>query len=313
MTKSSIEVGHTTLTEPNPNHICSLSSLIKALSVGVVSTSLYAQNSFFQNFDSQAAGSTATGLTTVVPSNATDRPGGLGAVIANQSTGDNALNLYDYSSGAISRISQNITASTLGQVSFEFQRNASITPADNLAALSLGLSSTAGFLFDIRLFNDGTVLIDRGLQGSGGSFTGSSVFAPSAFELPGTAFGVHTLSIYAYSDTPGSPTVPYRGPDSILRVLDPNSFVVFVDGNFITPTTGGTANGNFGMLGTASYSSPVSIDRFAMRTGVGSGVTGVDFVVDNIALYNQVPEASTGWAVLPTGLAFLAWRRLRRR
>jgi hypothetical protein len=303
----------TNLVKLDPSYPFSLSTALKVVSIGTVSASLCAQNSFFQNFDSQTPGSTATGFTTVAPANATDRPTGRGTVVVNQSTGDNALNFYDYSNSSSSRISQDFTPAALGQVSFEFQRNASIARVGDTAALAFGLASTDGFLFEVRLFNDGTILLNRGLQDSGGQYVGEDLFTPSAFEPSGTTFGAHTLNIYAYSAAPGSATVPYLGPDSILRFLDANSFVVFVDGNLITPTTGATANGNFGMLGSASYDTTENISRFGMRTGATLDVTGVDFVVDNIALYNQVPEASTGWAVLPTGLAFLAWRRLRRR
>ena len=43
-------------------------------------------------------------------------------------------------------------------------------------------------------------------------------------------------------------------------------------------------------------------------TTATTGLTGSGAVI-----VNQVPEASTGWALLPTGLALLAWRRLRSR
>lgn len=282
-----------------------------------------AQSSYSQNFDSQTPGNTATGFTEVRPVSATTGPTGLGAVIINQSLGDNALNLYDYASGGNARAQQDFTASSLAQVSLVFQRNADLainTSASSTQALYVafglngqGIETGANRLFEVRLYNNGQYRINRGIQDGSGNLSSTGLDTAGSFEASGTTFGTHTLHIYAHSGLPGDATVGYVGPDSVSRFLDANSFSVFINGTLISPTTGATANGNFGMLQSATYSTASDIGRFGLLTGGSSAVTGVDFVVDNILLFNQVPEASTGWALLPTGLALLAWRRRRNR
>ncbi len=279
-----------------------------------------AQSSYSQNFNSQTAGNTATGFTEVRPVAATPLPTGSGAVIINQSLGDNALNLYDYLDSGNARVQQDFTSSSLSQVSLEFQRNADISSPTSTQALYVafglngqGIESGANRHFEVRLYNNGQYRINRGIQDGSGNFSSTDLDTAGTFEASGTTFGTHTLHIYAHSGIAGDATVPYVGPDSVARLLDANSFSVFIDGAPISPTTGATANGNFGMLRELSYSTASNIGRFGLLTGGSSTVTGVDFVVDNILLFNQVPEASTGWALLPTGLALLAWRRLRSR
>jgi hypothetical protein len=282
-----------------------------------------AQSSYSQNFNSQTAGNTATGFTEVRPTTATSLPTGSGAVIINQSLGDNALNLYDYASGNNARAQQDITASSLAMVSLEFQRNADLTIDTSAASTQAlyvafglngqGIESSGNRLFEVRLYNNGRYRINRGIQDGLGGLSSTGLDAAGMFEVSGTTFGTHTLRIYAHSGLPGDAAVGYTGPDSVARFLDAHSFSVFINGTFINPTTGATASGNFGMLQSATYSTASDIGRFGLLTGGASSVTGVDFVVDNILVLTQVPEASTGWAILPTGLAFLAWRRLRSR
>jgi hypothetical protein len=302
------------------------STVVPALALATfwaASSRLAAQSSYGQNFNSQTPGNTATGFTEVRPTTATTGPTGLGAVIINQSPGDNALNLYDYSGSGNARVQQDFTASSLAQVSLEFQRNADLTiDTSNASTQALyvvfGLTGDAittlgNRHFEVRLYNNGRYRINRGIQDGSGNFSSTDLDTAGTFEASGTTFGTHTLHIYAHSGLPGDATVPYVGPDSITRLLDANSFSVFINGAPISPTTGATANGNFGMLRELTYSTASNIGRFGLLTGGGGGVTGVDFVVDNILVFNQVPEASTGWAVLPAGLALLAWRRLRSR
>lgn len=311
---------------PSPIHRrLARSTVVPALALATLwtaSSRLGAQSSYSQNFNSQTAGNTATGFTEVRPVSATTGPTGLGAVIINQSPGDNALNLYDYNGSGNARVQQDFTSSPLSQVSLEFQRNADLTINTSTASTQAlyvafglngqGIESLANRLFEVRLYNNGQYRINRGIQDGSGNLSSSGLDTAGSFEASGTTFGTHTLHIYAHSGLPGDAAVGYTGPDSTPRFLDANSFSVFINGNLISPNTGATANGNFGMLQSATYSTASDIGRFGLLTGGGSGVTGIDFVVDNILLFNQVPEASTGWALLPTGLALLAWRRLRR-
>jgi hypothetical protein len=312
---------------PSPIHRrLARSTVVPALALATfwaASSRLAAQSSYSQNFNSQTPGNTATGFTEVRPVIATTGPTGLGAVIINQSPGDNALNLYDYDSTGNGRVQQDFTASSLAQVSFEFQRNADIavntssssTQALYVALLNTGSTITTGDnrLFEVRLYNNGQYRINRGIQGGGGDWSSNALDVAGSFEASGTTFGTHTLHIYAHSGLPGDTAVGYTGPDSTPRFLDANSFSVFINGARINPTDGATANGNFGLLHSATYGAASNLGRFGLLTGGASSVTGVDFVVDNIVVFNQVPEASTGWAILPAGLALLAWRRLRSR
>ena len=312
-------------THPSPLHRrLARSTAVPALAtLWAASAKLSAQSSYGQNFNSQTPGNTATGFTEVRPVSATALPTGSGAVIINQSLGDNALNLYDYDSTRNARVQQDFTASSLAQVSLEFQRNADIS-VDTSTASTQGLyvallntgstiTSSDNRLFEVRLYNNGQYRINRGIQDGSGGLSSSGLSTAGTFEASGTTFGTHTLRIYAHSGLPGDATVGYTGPDSVPRVLDANSFSVFINGTLISPGSAATANGNFGMLQSATYGVASDIGRFGLLTGGSRPVTGVDFVVDNILLFNQVPEASTGWAVLPAGLALLAWRRLRSR
>ena len=315
---------------PSPLHRrLARSTAVPALALATLwaaSARVSAQSSYIQNFNSQTAGNTATGFTEVRPVNATTGVTGLGAVIINQSPGDNALNLYDYlnvDSGGNARVQQDITASSLAMVSLDFQRNADLTINTSTASTQAlyvafglngqGIETSGNRLFEVRLYNNGRYRINRGIQDGLGGLSSTGLDTAGIFEASGTTFGTHTLRIYAHSGLPGDAAVGYTGPDSVARFLDANSFSVFINGTFINPTTGATASGNFGMLQSATYSTASDIGRFGLLTGGASSVTGVDFVVDNILVLTQVPEASTGWAILPTGLALLAWRRLRSR
>jgi hypothetical protein len=315
---------------PSPIHRrLARSTVVPALALATLWTTsarLAAQSSYSQNFNSQTPGNTATGFTEVRPVNATTGASGFGAVIINQSLGDNALNLYDNldaPSGGNARVQQDFTSSSLSQVSLEFQRNADLTINTSTASTQAlyvafglngqGIESGANRHFEVRLYNNGQYRINRGIQDGSGNFSSTDLDTAGSFEASGTTFGTHTLHIYAHSGLPGDAAVGYTGPDSTPRFLDANSFSVFINGTLINPTDGATANGNFGMLRSATYGTASNIGRFGLLTGGASSVTGVDFIVDNILLFNQVPEASTGWALLPTGLALLAWRRLRRR
>ncbi len=314
-------------THPSPIHRrLARSTAVPALALATLwaaSSRLAAQSSYSQNFNSQTPGNTATGFTEVRPVSSTPLPTGSGAVIINQSLGDNALNLYDYNPTGNVRTQQDITASSLAQVSLEFQRNADLTINTSTASTQAlyvafglngqGIESVANRLFEVRLYNNGQYRINRATQDGSGNFGSANLDVAGSFEASGTTFGTHTLRIYAHSGLPGDATVPYVGPDSITRFLDANSFSVFINGTFINPSANATSNGNFGMLQGATYGVASDIGRFGLLTGGNSGITGVDFVVDNILVFTQVPEASTGWALLPTGLALLAWRRLRSR
>jgi hypothetical protein len=312
---------------PSPLHRrLARSTVVPALALAALWTAsarLAAQSSYSQNFNSQTPGNTATGFTEVRPTTATTGLTGSGAVIVNQSPGDNALNLYDYNPSGNARAQQDFTASSLAQVSLEFQRNADLTINTSSASTQAlyvafglngaGIETSGNRLFEVRLYNNGQYRINRGLQTIAGAFDSPNLDTAGSFESSGTTFGTHTLHIYAHSGLTGDAAVGYTGPDSTPRFLDANSFSVFINGTLINPSSGATANGNFGMLQSATYGVASDIGRFGLLTGGASSVAGVDFVVDNILLFNQVPEASTGWALLPTGLALLAWRRLRSR
>jgi hypothetical protein len=278
-----------------------------------------AQILFSENFDSQTTGATVSGFTVVSPTTATPLPTGRGVVVVDEGPPNKAAWFYDYDTGGNARVEQDFGPLNHAHLSLTFRRNADI-------AVDPGTESTRGFyvtfgyqglsqgtqanrVLEFRLFNNGAYRMNRGIQDSGGNFVSSSVTPTATFEPSGPTFNTHTLDLFIYSGLPGGTPLAYTGPDLVPRLLDPNSFSVFIDGTFITPTSGATANGNFGVFQSTFYNATNNIGRFGLVTGGASSLTGFDFIVDNIVL-SPIPEPS-GLGVLALG--GVAWLLRRKR
>ena len=279
-----------------------------------------AQVIFSENFDGQTTGNTVSGFTAVTPSTATARPTGRGSVIVDDTLPNKALNVYDFDTVNPTRVEQDFGPLSAAHVSLNFRRNADITidtSAESTRAfyLTLGLNgqsqgTQANRAIEIRLFNNGAYRFNRGLQDAGGNFVSSSLTPSASFESSGTTFNPHSLDLFVYSGVPGGSTLSYTGPDSSSRLLDPNSFAVFIDGAFITPTSGATANGNFGIFNSTFYPTAADLGRMGFVSGGSSAIAGVDFLIDNVVLSQiAVPEPSSLALVGLGGLALVFRKR----
>lgn len=279
------------------------------------------QVAYTQDFDSQTVGNTVTGFTSVFPAIAIAGDSGRGAVVVNQSPGDNAMRVYDYdpapSSGNV-RVQQDFTPLQLVRFGIDFQRNADIAvnpSTESTRALylalgynGLGLETGANRLLEIRLYNNGQFRINRGLQLGDGSFDSAALSTAGTFEPSGTTYGAHSLEVFANSGLPGEAPYGFVGPDLVYRLLDPNSFAVFLNGVRIDPGGAATANGNFGVFQSSLYPVSTGFGRMSLISGGSSAVTGVDFVVDNFR-FSEIPEAPLGWGVLSGIGSLVIWRR----
>ena len=278
-----------------------------------------AQVIFSENFDGQTTGNTVSGFTAVTPSTATARPTGRGSVIVDDTLPNRALNVYDYDTVNPTRVEQDFGPLSAAHVSLNFRRNADITidtSAESTRAfyLTMGLNgqsqgTQANRAIEVRLYDNGAYRLNRGVQDAGGNIVSSNLTPAAFFEPSGTTFNSHSLDLFVYSGLPGGSTLAYTGPDSSSRLLDPNSFALFIDGALITPTSGATANGNFGIFNSAFYPTAANLGRMGFVSGGSSAIAGVDFIIDNVVLSQiAVPEPSS-FAVLALGGLALAFRK----
>jgi len=282
----------------------------------LVASSSQAQVLFSTDFSGDTPGSSPTGWTSVSPG----APAALNGAIVTNVSGNNAVNMYDYSTTANARLEDDFTTSAGGlHLSLNFTRNANITPTTSTQGLYVSLGTNglsqgtaANRAVNIRLFNDGSYRLDIGTQTGGGAFSsGPTVTSSNNFGESGTTFNAHTLDIFAYAGTTGGATLGYTGPDSNAHILDPHSFAIYIDGTLLQPTNNFTANGDYG-FGNSSFYSQGTLGRLGLVTGGASAVSGMDFLVDNISL-SVIPEPSTV-ALLGAGSILLigALRRSRR-
>jgi len=281
----------------------------------LVACSSEAQVIFSTDFTGDTPGSSPTGWTSVSPS----APAALNGAIVTNVSGNNAVNMYDYSASANARLEEDFTTSASGlHLSLTFTRNANIPVTTTTQGLYVSLGTNglrqgtqANRAADIRLFNDGSYRLDIGTQTGGGAFSaGPTVSSSNNFGESGTTFNTHTLDISAYAGTTGGATLGYTGPDSNAHILDPHSFAVYIDGTLLQPTNNFTANGAYGFENSSFYSQG-TLGRLGLITGGSSTASGMDFLVDNIQLA-VIPEPSTVALLGTSGLLLIGVLRRRR-
>jgi hypothetical protein len=276
-----------------------------------------AQVLFTDNFDGQTTGNTVAGWTAVSPTTAT---ASRGAVIIDEVLPNKALRIYDTDNVNAARVEQDFAARSDVHLSLSFRRNADIAVDPSAASTTafyvtigangLAQNTQANRDLEFRLFSNGQYRINRGVQDGGGNFVSTSLTPATAFEPSGPTFSWHTLDVFMFDSTPGGATKSYTGPDAVPRVLDPNSFSVFIDGIFVTPSSSPTANGNFGIFQSSIYGTDNNFGRHGLVTGGAGALVGFDYVVDNIEL-SAVPEPSTCLLLALGGIGLLA--RYRRK
>lgn len=267
------------------------------------------------DFTGDTPGSSPLGWTSVTPST----PAALNGAVVTNVSGDNAVNIYDYSTSANARLEQDFaTLYDRLHLSLTFTRNANITPTTSTQGLYVTLGANgqsqgtgSNRAVSVRLFNDGQFRIDRGAQDGGGNFLSASVSSSNAFEASGPTFTTHTLDIFAYSGVSGGSGLSYTGPDSVTRVLDPHSYAVYIDNVWITVGTN-TVNGNNGFAtGSWGLYSGTNLGRLGLVTGGATAISGMDFLIDNIVL-EVIPEPSTFALLGLGGLLLIGAGRIRR-
>lgn len=280
----------------------------------------HSQILFSDNFNSQTVGNSVAGWTFLSPTTST---ASRGVVIVNDGPSDNSVRFYDTDTGSTARIEQDFTPRSDIHLSLNFRRNADIA-VDPVAASTTAFYVTIGANtlaqttqanrdLEFRLFSNGQYRINRATQDGGGNFSATALTTTANFEAAGPTFNWHSLDIFMYDGTPGGATKAFMGPDLVARILDPNSFAVFIDGVFITPTSGATANGDFGIFQSSIYGTDNNFGRLGLITGGASAQTGFDYLVDDVVLSGiaAVPEPSTCAILGFGGLAFLIARRRR--
>ncbi len=278
----------------------------------------HAQSLFSDNFDAQTTGNTVSGWTAVSPTTAT---ASRGAVILDEILPNKSLRIYDTDGANSVRVEQDFTAGGNVHLSLSFRRNADIAVDPSAASTTafyvsiggngLAQNTQANRDLEFRLFSNGQYRINRGVQDGGGNFVSTSLTSAQNFEAAGPTFNWHTLDIFMYDGLVGGATLGYTGPDLAARLLDPNSFSVFIDGTFVTPSSSATANGNFGIFQSSIYGTDNNLGRLGFVTGGAAALTGFDYVVDNVAL-STIPEPSTVMLFGIGGLA-LATRLFRKK
>jgi hypothetical protein len=269
------------------------------------------------NFSSDTPGSNPLGWTSITPS--TPKPGIQSATVTNVS-GNNQVNLLDYTNAANAYLQQDISnpGITNAHLSLSFTRNANIAPATTVAGLYVSLGgfgltqgTGANRALDIRLFNDGSYRVDRGLRNGSGIWTNTAA-SPSgtSFEAAASPFAAHTLDIFTFGGTAGQ-TLTYTGPDAGIHVLDNHSFAIYIDNVLVTSGTN-TLNGNYDFQSASFTNDNAVVGRFGLVTASTTAV-GIDFLVDNIVLSDiaVVPEPSTLFLLGIGGLLLIGVQRIR--
>jgi hypothetical protein len=270
-----------------------------------------AQVLFSENFDAMTLGLNPTGFTVNLPASPT--PGTLETTVVSFG-GGNGLRLLDLSGTLNAQVQQDFTPSSSVHLSLSFARNQNITPANATSGLFVSLGffgqnqpALASRTMAIKLFNDGTFGMERGIQGPGGVYVSSNTSGYAPYETPASGpFSTHTLDIFAYAGMTGGSGLSYTGPDSVARTLAAKSYAVFMDNVLVTSFSDSLSLGNYGFTSGGSYSDPGDMGRLGLVTGGAQSRVGMDFTVDNITV-SVIPEPSA-FALLALGFAVAGGR-----
>ncbi len=279
-----------------------------------------AQVLFSDNFDSQTTGNSVVGWSALSPTTAT---ASRGAVIIDETLPNRALRIYDTDNANSTRAEEDFASRSDVHLSLSFRRNADIAVDPSAASTTafyvsigangLGQNTQANRDLEFRLFSNGQYRVNRGVQDGSGNFVSTSLTTAQNFEPAGPTFSYHTLDVFMYDGVAGGATKAYQGPDNVSRLLDPNSFSLFIDNVFVTPPSGATANGDFGIFQSSIYGTDNNFGRLGLVTGGAANLTGFDYVVDNVVVSAiTVPEPSSLAFVGLSGLLLLARRRSNR-
>jgi hypothetical protein len=286
-----------------------------ALFAGIclIAATSQAQVLFSENFDAQTPGVNPTGFTVNLPASPTF--GTLETTVV-PFGGGNGLQLLDQSGTGNAQVQQDFTPSSSVHLSLSFTRNQNIVPANATSGLFVSLGflggnqpSLASRTMAIKLFNDGTFGMERGIQGPGGVFVSSNTSGSAPYETPASGpFSTHTLDIFAYAGMTGGSGLSYTGPDSVGRTLAAKSYAVFIDSVLVTSFSDSLSLGNYGFTSPVAtpYSDPGDMGRFGLVTGGATSRVGMDFTVDNITV-SVIPEPSA-FALLALGFAVAGGR-----
>jgi hypothetical protein len=241
-------------------------------------------------------------------------------VILDETLPNKSLRIFDTDTVNATRVEEDFTSRSDVHFSLSFRRNADIAVDPSAASTTafyvsigangLAQNTQANRDLEFRIFSNGQYRINRGVQNPDGTFASTSLTSAQNFEAAGPIFNWHTLDVFMYDSTPGGATKSFTGPDSVNRALDPNSFAVFIDNVFVTPSSSATANGDFGIFQSSIYATDNNFGRLGLVTGGAGNLSGFDVAVDNIKVEGiaAVPEP-TSLAVLGLGALIVAARR----
>jgi hypothetical protein len=225
-------------------------------------------------------------FTTVVDSGVNVAGSGNGVEIKDNDAADVTNLEYNFVDGTNSQLSAVL-------VSFSFSALSSAGAGDDYIAVSVGaydesrtLGASAGRFSDMRLYNDGTVDF-RTSQ--------STPYSANNAVLAGSN------SVSMFINDYDSQSITYTGLDESSYTLPANSIAYWLNGSLVTMNGGeqytwldlgdATAGGTIG-------TSEDNLGKFGFNTGTSD--VGLDYVIDNIAVYEIVQTEATnsysaGW------------------